>query len=197
MTNNKYFSSKELRKLGANCGQNCLIHQTVIINNFKNIKLGNNVRIDAYSILITSNEKIEIGSYVHIGAHCYLSGQKGIKMKNFSGLGQGVKIYSVNDDYSGLSLTNPTTFVKQKNKESEGKVIIGKHVNIGANSIVLPNIKIGDGASIGSLSLVKKSLKGWYIYFGVPAKPLFKRSNKILELEKEFIKNEKRIKYNS
>ena len=92
---------------------------------------------------------------MYILVHCYLSGQDGIKMKNFSGLGQGVKIYTVNDDYSGLSLTNPTTSFKNK-RETFGQVIIGKHVNIGANSIILPNVKIGDGASVGSLSLVKK-----------------------------------------
>ena len=68
MTNNKYYTSRELKKLGMNCGKDCFVHQTVIINNYEKIKLGNNVRIDAYSILITKNKKIEIGSYVHIGA---------------------------------------------------------------------------------------------------------------------------------
>ena len=194
--NNKYLNTKDLKKLGVRCGKNCQVHETVIANNYKKIILGSNVRIDAYSILITKNMDIKIGSYIHIGSHCYLSGQKGIEMKNFSGLGQGVKIYSVNDDYSGMSLTNPTTNSKNRKKvEQTGKVVIGKHVNIGANSIVLPNVKIGNGASVGSLSLVKNNLKGWFVYFGIPVLPLFKRSNEILNLEKNFLKNEKKKQY--
>tara|TARA_B100001057_G_scaffold473446_1_gene537929 strand:- start:1857 stop:2438 length:582 start_codon:yes stop_codon:yes gene_type:complete len=190
---NKYLNSSDLQKLGVSCGTNCLVHESVIVNNYKLIKLGKSVRIDAFTVLITKNKKIKIGSYVHIGSHCYLSGQNGIELKNFSGLGQGVKIYSVNDDYSGLSLTNPTTKNKnQKKFEKAGKVEIGKHVNIGANSIVLPNVKIGNGASVGSLSLVKSNLKGWYIYFGIPVSALFKRSKEILSLERNFLKNEKK-----
>ena len=81
--NNKYLNTKDLKKLGVRCGKNCQVHETVIANNYKKIILGSNVRIDAYSILITKNMDIKIGSYIHIGSHCYLSGQKGIEMKNF------------------------------------------------------------------------------------------------------------------
>ena len=115
----------------------------------------------------------------------------GLTLKSFSGLGQGVKIFTVNDDYSGESLTNPMTSAKFK-KEKNGSVVIGKHVNIGSNSIILPNVKIGDGASIGSFTLVNNNLTGWKIYFGIPAKPLLGRSKKLLEHEKNFLKNEYR-----
>ena len=114
----------------------------------------------------------------------------GIQLKSFSGLGHGVKIFTVNDDYSGESLTNPTTDTKYK-KETKGNVVIGKHVNIGANTIILPNVKISTGASIGSNSLVNKSLKGWFIYFGSPVRPLLKRSKNLLKLEKIFLNSKK------
>ena len=35
MTNNKYYTSRELKKLGMNCGKDCFVHQTVIINNYE------------------------------------------------------------------------------------------------------------------------------------------------------------------
>jgi len=72
-----------------------------------------------------------------------------------------------------------------------GPVVIGKYSQIGANSIILPNIEIGEGVSVGALSLVNKSLADWGIYAGVPAKYIKERSKLLLNLEREFInKNE-------
>ena len=131
-----------------------------------------------------------IEDYVHIASHVFLGAHMGIQLKSFSGLGHGVKIFTVNDDYSGESLTNPTTDTKYK-KETKGNVVIGKHVNIGANTIILPNVKISTRASIGGNSLVNKSLKGWFIYFGSPVRPLLKRSKNLLKLEKIFLNSKK------
>ena len=54
---------------------------------------------------------------MHIGSCSYLSATEGIELKSFSGIGQGVKLYSVSDDYSGNSLTNPTTGRSFKNEK--------------------------------------------------------------------------------
>ena len=134
------------------------------------------------------NKELVIENFVHIASHVFIGAHMGVRLKSFSGLGHGVKIFTINDDYSGESLTNPTTGKKFK-KENKGKVTVGKHVNIGSNSIILPNIKIGDGASVGSSSLVNQNLKSWYIYFGAPCRPLLKRSKTILKLEKKFLKS--------
>ena len=186
-----FFSDIELKKINfKKIGKKVLISKNVLIVGASNISIGSNVRIDAYAHLIAPNKKLIIGSYVHIGAFAYLLATEGIELKNFCGIGQGVKLYSVSDDYSGNSLTNPTTGRNFKN-EKKGKIIIGKHVNIGSNSIVLPNVNIKNGASVGSFTLVNKSLNDAYIYFGIPARPLIKRSRKIFSLEKKFLKNEK------
>lgn len=190
--NTEYFSESELRRFKFHkIGKNVLISKSCVIKNCNNISIGNNVRVDSYSIILTRKKKVNIGNYVHIGAYSFLGAHMGLTLKSFSGLGQGVKIFTVNDDYSGESLTNPMTSAKFK-KEKNGSVVIGKHVNIGSNSIILPNVKIGDGASIGSFTLVNNNLTGWKIYFGIPAKPLLGRSKKLLEHEKNFLKNEKR-----
>tara|TARA_B100000029_G_C17308813_1_gene863559 strand:- start:244 stop:834 length:591 start_codon:yes stop_codon:yes gene_type:complete len=189
--NSEFLNNLELKKINfKKIGKNVLISKNVLIVGAENISIGSNVRIDAFTSLIAPKKKLKIGSYVHIGACSYLSATEGIELKNFSGIGQGVKLYSVSDDYSGNSLTNPTTGRKFKN-EKKGKIIIGKHVNIGSNSIILPNVNIKSGASVGSFTLVNQNLNGNYIYFGIPAKPLIKRSKKHLLLEKKFLKNEK------
>ena len=51
--------------------------------------------------------------------HMYFRSTYGHSTKSFSGLGHGVKIFTVNDDYSGESLTNPTTDTKYKKETRE------------------------------------------------------------------------------
>jgi acetyltransferase-like isoleucine patch superfamily enzyme len=54
--------------------------------------------------------------------------------------------------------------------------------------VVLPGVVIEEGVSVGSLSLVNKSLPGWKIYAGIPAKPIKDRKKDLLKLEEEFLK---------
>ena len=93
----------------------------------------------------------------------------------------------MNDDYTGNSLKS-NNWKDFKNKK--GKITIKSHF-VGSNSIILPNVNIKSGASVGSFTLVNQNLNGNYIYFGIPAKPLIKRSKKYIILEKKFLKNEK------
>ena len=53
-----------------------------------------------------------------------------------------------------------------------GDVTIGNNVFIGFHSVILPNVKIGDGAVVGAMSLVNKSVPANTIVGGVPAKVL-------------------------
>jgi virginiamycin A acetyltransferase len=50
------------------------------------------------------------------------------------------------------------------------RCIIGNDVWIGANSIVLAGVKVGDGAMVGANSLVTKDVEPYSIVFGTPAK---------------------------
>jgi galactoside O-acetyltransferase len=108
-------------------------------------------------------------------------------MEDFSGLSQGVRIYGKTSDYSGNYLTNPT--VPEKfTCITHGTVILKRHVIIGSGAVILPNVTIGEGSSVGALSLVTKSLDPWGVFFGCPAKRLKGRSRRLLELESELMK---------
>ncbi len=166
-------------------GKNVAIAKNCTIIGVSNISIGNNVRIDGYcSIIAAGTGYVTLGSYIHIGGGCILVAGAGVIMEDFSGLSQGVKIYSKTDDYSGEHLTNPTVPDKYT-KITQGKVEIKKHVIMGSGSVVLPKVTIGEGSAIGALSLVTKSLDAWWVYFGSPVKKVKKRSKKILELEEE------------
>ena len=53
-----------------------------------------------------------------------------------------------------------------------GKVIIGNNVFIGAETVVLPNVRKGDNVVVGANSTVTRDLEGGYVYVGNPAKKL-------------------------
>jgi galactoside O-acetyltransferase len=186
-----FYSEKELKQFKFQAiGKNVLIKKNVGMFFIENISIGSNVRIDDNVIIVASKKEstVKIGNYVHIASNCYLAGSAGIEMSDFSGLATGVQIFSASDDYSGKKLTNPTVG-KPYIGGKFGKVTLGKHVIIGAGSIVLPDVNIKQGSSVGALSLVNKDLEDWGVYFGIPVKKIKDRKKDILKLEKKFLKN--------
>lgn len=181
-----YYHSDELRAAGIGAvGERVRLHHTLNVYRLDNLFLGDNVVIDAYVSLIASGP-IRIGSNVHIGSYCHLSGGDGIVMEDFSGLSQGVRLYSRSDDYSGASLTNPTTPPDLKTIK-HGTVTLERHVIIGANSVILPAVTIGEGSAVGALSLVDRSLPPWGVFAGTPVRKIKDRSRHLLDLEAQYL----------
>jgi len=184
--NDGYYNENELANFGfKSVGTNVQIAKNSTIIGLKNITIGSNVRIDGYCAIVANGDGwLHIGSYIHIGGWCYLSAGDGISLEDFSGLSQGVRIYSRTDDYSGRHLTNPTV-PEHFTSITQGPVILKKHVIVGSGSVILPKVTIGEGSSVGALSLVTKSLEPWGVYFGSPVKRLKGRSKRLLELESQ------------
>jgi acetyltransferase-like isoleucine patch superfamily enzyme len=182
-----YFETEELRQFGfRSVGENVRIAKNATIIGLNNIALGSNIRIDGNVVLAAYSGSLILGNYIHIGGGCYLGCAGRITLSDFAGLSQGVRIYSSTDDYTGASLTNPTVPHKYL-KIKIAPVVLGRHVIVGSGSVILPGVTIGEGSSVGALSLVSKSLDGWAIYFGAPAKRLKARSKDLLEMERELI----------
>jgi acetyltransferase-like isoleucine patch superfamily enzyme len=188
--NQGYYESDELMRFGfRRVGKNVKIAKNSTIIGLNNISIGSNIRIDGNTVIAAHSGFLELGDYIHIGGFCYLGCAGGITMSDFSGLSQGVNIYSGTDDYTGRSLTNPTVPHKYL-KLKIAPVHLGRHVIVGSNSVILPGVAIGDGSSVGALSLVTKSLEAWGVYFGAPVKRLKSRSKSLLELEKKLIEED-------
>ena len=108
---------------------------------------------------------------------------------DFSGLAMGCHVFTSSDDYSGKTMTNPTVPVQFK-KINHGSVRLGRHVIVGASSVVFPGVNIADGCSIGAFSMVNKSTEQWGIYAGVPTARVRERSKDLLLLEQEYLASE-------
>ena len=143
--------------------------------------VGDNVRIDDFCVL---SGDIEIGSYVHIAAFCALYGANGIHMKDFSGLSAKTIIYSASDDFSGEFMVGAMV-PQELTKVSGGTVLLEKYVQVGAGCIILPNVTLAEGVSVGAMSLVTKSLPCWTINIGIPARFYKQRKKNLLELAKK------------
>ena len=170
----------------------CLFRIKASFYNSKKISIGSNVRIDDFCVLSAGEGGIEIGNNVHVAVFCSLIGSGKITISDFSNLSSRVSIYSSNDDYSGLTLTNPTIPDDFKNVRS-ADVLLCKHVIIGAGSVVLPGVKLNEGASIGALSLVSKDCEEFKIYAGVPAKAIKVRKKDLKLIEIDFINDNEDI----
>ena len=91
-------------------------------------------------------------------------------------------------------LSTPKRVIKAYREYFRGYVICEKHSFLATNVIVHPNVTIGEGAVVGSGSIVTKDLEPWGIYMGTPARKIRDRpKTSILEKEKE-IRNEYNIK---
>jgi acetyltransferase-like isoleucine patch superfamily enzyme len=174
-----------IEKMGFACfGNNMMLSDKASYYNCKNIRLGDNVRVDDFCVLSAGTGGIDIGNYIHIAVFSSLIGAGNISLADFCNISSRVAIYSSNDDYSGTSMTNPTVPPEFTNVQY-ADVKIGRHVIIGAGSIVLPGVTLEEGVAVGALSLVKNDCKYFGIYMGVPAKRIGERKRHLLELGKK------------
>lgn len=148
-------------------GKNVRIHCLAIVPNPETIELGDNVRIDAFTVL--SAREIVIGSHVHLGAHCVLSGRGKIEFADFSAMSHGARIFTSTDDLSVPALTN-TTIPDELQALITADVLIEKHAIIGTGAVVMPGVTLGMGSVAAALSYVKSSVRPYSIVGGVPAK---------------------------
>ncbi len=182
-----YYYTEELKNFGfKQVGNNVAIAKDCVISGLKNIMLGNNIRIDSKTTIISMFGKLSIGNNVHIAGGVYINSGGEVSIEDFAGISFGVLLFSMSDDYSGNFLTNPTVPKEFKNIH-KGPIVLKKHAIIGSSTIILPNVTIGTGAAVGALSLVTKSIPNHEIYIGVPARFLKKRSADLLEKEKLFL----------
>jgi acetyltransferase-like isoleucine patch superfamily enzyme len=167
-------------------GENITIYPTAkIIRSEFIVSIGSNVIIDDF-VFLDGGERTAIGNFVHIAAFTSIMGGGTLIMEDFTGLSGGVRLYTGGEDYLGEFLTNPTVPYPYR-QPYRSKIVMRKHSLIGSGCVVLcgpDGLEIGEGASVGALSLVKHDLEPWTVYAGVPARPIRKRDKgRMLELE--------------
>ena len=137
--------------------------QTKIVG-IENIEFGRNIIIDDF-VFIHAKKRMVIGNYVHIATFTSITGGEILTMGDFSALSSGVRLLTGTDDFKSWGFGNSTLDEKYRNTKRLS-VHIGRFSIVGANSVILPGVSIGEGASIGAGSVVTRDVEPWGVYIG-------------------------------
>lgn len=138
--NTKIWHYVQIRE-GARIGANCILGKGVYID--FNVKVGNNVKIQNGASIYYG---VVIEDGVFIGPHVCFTNDKFPRAVNEEG------DLKLNVDWK------------------VGRILVKKGASIGAGSVILPNVTIGEYAMIGAGSLVTKDVPDYVLVYGNPAK---------------------------
>ncbi|WP_305777731.1 CatB-related O-acetyltransferase [Mucilaginibacter sp. L196] len=143
-------------------------------------------RVVMSNSFIDENTSVGNDCFLHnvtIGSFSYLSSNVSImntKIGSFCSIGPGVYICLGRHPSDTFVSTSPvffsplkqcgTTFSNESYFKEMGNTVIGNDVWIGANSVVMDDINIGDGAIVGAGSIVTRDVPPYSIVVGAPAK---------------------------
>jgi acetyltransferase-like isoleucine patch superfamily enzyme len=100
-------------------------------------------------------ENFKLGERVEIGSFTIIDAKEGVTIEDNVKIGWSCSIFS-----------NSTIDNKK------GKIILKKDCKIGANSVILPGIIVGENATVGANSLVNKNIPSNETWVGTPARKI-------------------------
>ncbi|HOX28001.1 MAG TPA: acyltransferase [bacterium] len=148
------------------------------------ITLGDSIVIDDF-VFIVGGENTDIGSFIHIASFVSITGGGEFVIEDFSNIATGSRLLTGTDDFLGNAMIGPTV-PNQYRKITRSQIHIKKHVILGANTVVLPGVTIGEGVAVGANSLIVRDCEPWTVYTGSPARAVKPRKKEtILQYEAE------------
>jgi acetyltransferase-like isoleucine patch superfamily enzyme len=167
--NDVMMGGKEKQKLKF-CGQGVKIYPLSKIINPSVIEIGDFSMIDDFTF-VNGGAGIQIGRYVHIASFVGIIGGGELIIGDYVSISIGSKILTGTDTYhDGKRMS--TALPEEQRNILRGKVVIKRDAFLGANTVIHPNVIIGEGAIVGSNSLVLKDVEPWSINIGSPCKKI-------------------------
>ena len=153
------------------------------------VSIGKNCKIESAKIrgkvTVAENCKIidgvEITGIVEIGRFSSINGPNTdirsalnpVRIGAFTSIARNVTIQEYNHNFDALTTSyfhqNVLGESNLKDLSSKGSIEIGNDVWIGAHSVILSGVKIGNGAIVAANSVVTKDIPEYSIAAGVPA----------------------------
>ena len=166
-------------------GSNVKVYKMAIILSPETVTLGSDIIIDDF-VFIGAHKRLVLGNRVHISSHSSITGGGRVLLSDFSGMGSGVRLISGTDDFTDGRL-NGSAIPQEFRETHRGTIILEPHAIIGTNAVVLPDVTIGEGATVGAGSVVTRSLEPWGVYVGSPARRIKTRPRDVV------LENERRL----
>lgn len=173
---NKLYNHIRIIKNHVKVGNNFIINGRIYVVG-KHITIGNNVKINSgykfnpiggqerTMLVIKDNGKIKIGNNVGISNSTIVSHDEIIIEDNVM-IGGSCKIYDT--DFHSIQFNKRID--KCDNDIKTSPIIIKKNCFIGAHSIILKGVTIGEGSVIGAGSVITKDVPSNEVWAGNPAK---------------------------
>lgn len=106
-----------------------------------------------YNWIVQNKDGLTLGNRTDIGAFTYVNAKNGVTIEDEVQIGSHCSIYSVS------TIDN-----------KEGPVVLKKNCKIGAHSMIMPGVTIGENSVIGAMSFVNNDIPENCVARGVPAK---------------------------
>lgn len=151
-------------------GKDCNIRPILNLNNAENIEFGDDVSLGIFCWVGTNNSlksqpKLKIRSHVHIGAYSMIIAANKIIVGNNVVMSERVTVL---DHFHGYEDINKP--VIDQPIVSKGQIEIEDDCFIGINSVILGNIKIGKHVVVGANSVITHDVPPYSVVAGSPAK---------------------------
>jgi len=169
MSNSTEMGEKVKDKL-KRCGREVKIYPLAKIVKPEVIEIGDYCMIDDFTF-VYGGKGIRIGRYVHIASFVSIVGGGELVVGDYADIACGSRILTGTDTYLGGKRMS-TALPQEQRNVTVGRVVIEKDAFVGTNVVIHPNVRIGEGAIIGSNSLVLKNVEAWSINVGSPCKKI-------------------------
>lgn len=154
------------------CGRDVKVYPLTKINRAENVEIDDYSRILDY-VYIDAGKSLKIGKYSIITWQCLIEGGAKTVIGDRVFIGPGTKLLTSTYAFNGF-YTNE--FLPEgANDILYGDIVLENDSYIGANSVIMPGVTIGEGALVGSNAFVNKDLEPWGIYVGSPVKKIGER----------------------
>lgn len=141
-----------------------------VLSDVQSKNIGNNTKIWQYCVVLPN---AIIGDNCNICSHCFIENHvkigNNVTIKNGVYLWDGIEIEDEVQIGPNVTFTNDK-YPRAKQQFNIQKIIIKKRASIGAGSIILGGVTIGENAMIGAGSTVTKDVPDNELWFGNPAK---------------------------
>lgn len=118
-------------------------------------------KLTKYNWLVQHKKNLKVGYKTDIGAFTYINAKNGVVIEDYVQIGSHCSIYSIS------TIDNKT-----------GEVVLKKNCKIGAHSLIMPGVTIGENSVIGAHSFVNKDIPANTLAHGVPVKIIKKITKK-------------------
>jgi len=147
-------------------GANVKIFPLVKIIKPEVVEIGEGSQLDDF-IFINGGKGIKIGKFNHFATFVSVIGGGELITGDYVGIATGSRIITGTHHYKGGRRISPL-IPEDEQYVVRGRIVLEKDVFIGANVVIHPDVTVGEGAIVGSCSLVLKDIEPWTINVGSP-----------------------------